>query len=66
MTFEIGDVVTLKSGGPSMTIDGVMENGVRCIWFNGGGGVMTGTFSLGVLEVRKSEKNVSKSEKSKK
>lgn len=29
-----GDVVTLKSGGPSMTVQGVRGNVVDCIWFS--------------------------------
>jgi uncharacterized protein YodC (DUF2158 family) len=35
--FEVGDVVTLKSGGPKMTVAaGADEIGeIRCTWFNG-------------------------------
>jgi uncharacterized protein YodC (DUF2158 family) len=32
-TFEPGDVVTLKSGGPAMTVIGVKEDGVQCMWY---------------------------------
>lgn len=33
--FKIGDVVRLKSGGPNMTVDEIMDdNFVICIWFN--------------------------------
>jgi uncharacterized protein YodC (DUF2158 family) len=32
-TFEPGDVVTLKSGGPTMTVIGVKEDGVQCMWY---------------------------------
>lgn len=36
-TFEIGDVVVLKSGGPRMTICGTQDDGQRlvvdCVWF---------------------------------
>jgi uncharacterized protein YodC (DUF2158 family) len=33
--FKVGDVVVLKSGGPAMTVYGVMEDGcVGCIWFS--------------------------------
>jgi uncharacterized protein YodC (DUF2158 family) len=32
-TFEKGDVVMLKSGGPPMTVDSHIEEGVRCVWF---------------------------------
>ena len=31
--FKPGDVVTLKSGGPRMTINWVDETGVICLWF---------------------------------
>lgn len=39
MDFKIGDVVVLKSGGPSMTIKEmgefgmVREKGAKCVWF---------------------------------
>ena len=31
--FSVGDTVQLKSGGPIMTIEGVDEKGVNCVWF---------------------------------
>ena len=32
--FNEGDVVSLKSGGPAMTVDGYSDNGkVICVWF---------------------------------
>jgi uncharacterized protein YodC (DUF2158 family) len=31
-----GELVRLKSGGPSMTIAKVVEGRARCIWFDGG------------------------------
>ncbi len=33
VTFEPGDVVTLKSGGPTMTVIGVKDDGVQCMWY---------------------------------
>lgn len=30
----VGDVVTLKSGGPKMTVVKTSEAGVKCVWFN--------------------------------
>jgi uncharacterized protein YodC (DUF2158 family) len=33
VTFEPGDVVELKSGGPAMTVIGVKEDGVQCLWY---------------------------------
>ena len=32
--FNIGDVVRLKSGGPSMTIDGTAGSRYVCVWFD--------------------------------
>ena len=32
MTFERGKVVTLKSGGPPMTVVAVAEDDIDCIW----------------------------------
>jgi len=32
---KVGDVVTLNSGGPKMTINGIQTNGhVVCVWFS--------------------------------
>lgn len=33
VTFEPGDVVALKSGGPAMTVIGLKEDGVQCLWY---------------------------------
>ena len=33
MDFEPGSIVTLKSGGPPLTVVGTDEDEVRCIWF---------------------------------
>jgi uncharacterized protein YodC (DUF2158 family) len=36
MDFEIGDVVKLRSGGPKMTVHGLVSDGdVVCQWFEG-------------------------------
>lgn len=35
MSFEIGDTVMLKSGGEIMTVEGVKDGKVECVWFNG-------------------------------
>ena len=32
-SFQVGDVVQLKSGGPIMTVDRISEYGVRAAWF---------------------------------
>lgn len=34
MEFKVGDVVRLKSGGPSMTVTKVDTKDVYCCWFN--------------------------------
>jgi len=33
VTFEPGDVVALKSGSPAMTVIGVKDDGVHCVWY---------------------------------
>lgn len=35
MSFKIGDVVSLKSGGPCMTVIDGEEHLVTCAWFEG-------------------------------
>jgi uncharacterized protein YodC (DUF2158 family) len=45
-TYKIGDIVRLKSGGPSMTVDSIGERDGRiwCHWF-AGNKLETGGFS---------------------
>jgi uncharacterized protein YodC (DUF2158 family) len=33
MAFQEGEVVQLKSGGPSMTVEGYEDGLVICVWF---------------------------------
>lgn len=33
MPFKVGDVVSIKSGGPAMTVRWLIPEGVECIWF---------------------------------
>ncbi|NTF34304.1 DUF2158 domain-containing protein [Rhizobium skierniewicense] len=41
-TFSLGDVVTLKSGGPLMTVDAAHTNGnFAFMWFNKNEGTYT-------------------------
>lgn len=34
-TFVAGNLVSLKSGGPKMTVESVSGNNVECVWFSG-------------------------------
>jgi uncharacterized protein YodC (DUF2158 family) len=36
MTFKVGDVVVLNSGGPEMTVEALSGDRVVCCWFNNG------------------------------
>jgi uncharacterized protein YodC (DUF2158 family) len=61
--FDSGDVVTLKSGGPEMTIDSFLSadnavvSVVRCVWYNHTNGCFEkqdlATTSLRCLEDKK-------------
>jgi len=51
---EIGSVVTLKSGGPDMTVTSVSVVDVGCMWFmctdeDSWGELATGTFPLAAV-----------------
>ena len=35
--FEVGDVVTLRSGGPWMTVAQLNGSEIGCVWFDGSG-----------------------------
>lgn len=35
MTFKIGDLVVLQSGGPSMTVEAIENKSVKCVWHDG-------------------------------
>ncbi len=49
MQLEVGDVVRLKSGGPDMTVEGVGEQDVDCVWFQGNN-VLRNTFGAALLQ----------------
>lgn len=53
MDLKIGDLVQLKSGGPTMTVKAIVEsNKAECVWFNGGNGTYElkhNTFQLETL-----------------
>jgi uncharacterized protein YodC (DUF2158 family) len=42
--FRTGDVVRLKSGGPSMTVDHYKDGHVHCRWFSPEGELHSGSF----------------------
>jgi uncharacterized protein YodC (DUF2158 family) len=52
---EVGTIVRLKSGGPSMTITGVnkacIETMYICAWFTGKGKCKRNVFTEGSIEV---------------
>jgi uncharacterized protein YodC (DUF2158 family) len=35
MTFQAGDTVRVKSGGPKMTVESVQDTAVTTVWFDG-------------------------------
>lgn len=43
---NIGDVVQLKSGGPSMTVDSVNDDSCKCSWFLSNNDFMSSIFNL--------------------
>lgn len=47
-----GDVVSLKSGGPPMTIGDERPEGLLCVWFSHDGAPGQGVFPLNALERR--------------
>ncbi|MBN8609666.1 MAG: DUF2158 domain-containing protein [Deltaproteobacteria bacterium] len=51
MTWKVGDVVRLKSGGPAMTVAVVDKHEqVLCQWFGSGGDFKDRMFVVGTLE----------------
>jgi uncharacterized protein YodC (DUF2158 family) len=49
MTFQPGDVVTLKSGGQAMTVAEATETGIECIWIGEEGELFRETLPAAVL-----------------
>lgn len=54
VSFEVGDVVHLKSGGPLMTVYRVEADDVACVWFtkneNGADAPAYASFPRAILE----------------
>lgn len=55
MSFKIGDVVQLNSGGPKMTVDGFDLTEVICVWFQGTS-KQSGKFQAASLKVYEAPK----------
>lgn len=54
MSFQIGDVIELKSGGPKMTVSAISESGVlECTWFNSENMIQTGHFNKALVQIYK-------------
>lgn len=50
MSFAIGDVVFLKSGGEKMTIEEIDGNDASCVWFNKDKKIDRGSFPQATLK----------------
>lgn len=55
MTFQPGDIVALKSGGQYMTVSGVSDEGVECIWIGEEGDFFRETVPAAVLKAAETE-----------
>ena len=51
MAFQAGEVVVLKSGGMSMTVAEVGDDGVQCLWLGEEGDLFRETLPESVLEL---------------
>lgn len=47
---KVGDIVSLKSRGPRMTVVWIGSDGVMCQWFNRAGDLKSGSFPVESLE----------------
>jgi uncharacterized protein YodC (DUF2158 family) len=55
MTFQPGDVVALKSGSQYMTVSGVSDEGIECIWIGEEGDFFRETVPAAVLKAAESD-----------
>ena len=54
--FKVGDLVTLKSGGPPMTVNMLFEDGgVQTVWHLEDGNLRREGFYPGALKMRRNE-----------
>lgn len=49
-TFQVGDRVSLKSGGPAMTVESIDGDYGTCVWFDGQNELKRNDFLLAVLQ----------------
>ncbi len=52
-SLAVGEVVRLKSGGPSMTVEALREVQVRCGWFDKAGNLHRDLFDPATIEKTK-------------
>lgn len=50
MEFTVGDTVQLKSGGPVMTVQKVINGRIHCSWFDGKNVLNHGVFQAEALK----------------
>ena len=51
-SFQVGDIVRLRSGGIPMTVEEVVDgHSVKCIWFDDKGDLQRVTFVIATLEL---------------
>jgi uncharacterized protein YodC (DUF2158 family) len=62
MPFQPGDVVALKSGGQLMTVSGVSDEGLECVWLGEEGELFRETLPLAVLKSADGEEDEGASE----
>lgn len=56
MNLKIGDVVSLKSGGPTMIVKTINYDDVTCLWFNSSNELQEARFTQKIL-LLKTESN---------
>jgi uncharacterized protein YodC (DUF2158 family) len=50
MEWKVGDTVQLKSGGPVMTINKIINTHIHCSWFDGKNVLNHGVFDPNALQ----------------
>jgi uncharacterized protein YodC (DUF2158 family) len=50
MSFQVGDVVRLKSGGPTMTVEEIDDAAAYVVWMDAKGSVSRDSFPPQLLE----------------